>query len=212
MNAATNINTEIVYSVEFLMCASPSAEFRVSDYGTARAAHAAAKEYVRSCAEDGDTVRIEAFRGKANAKTQQFFYDGFASGFIQKTIELTEEADTARLLALIFDEEEPAQAEAEAEVQFGPFEYEGDGAHCSELTRAGKCVGQLVKECDTDDRRVVCYRVRSWSGEIDRYFNVSAHGTARAALKAARQFAQTHQGTAAVEKSDTATQSMSFYG
>lgn len=111
MNAATNINTEIVYSVEFLMCASPSAEFRVSDYGTARAAHAAAKEYVRSCAEDGDTVRIEAFRGKANAKTQQFFYDGFASGFIQKTIELTEEADTARLLALIFDEEEPAQAE-----------------------------------------------------------------------------------------------------
>lgn len=96
--------------------------------------------------------------------------------------------------------EEPAQAETvevegpakvEAEVEFGPFEYEGDGAHCSELTRAGECVGQLVKECDTDDRRVVCYRVRSWSGEIERYFNISAHGTARAALKAARQFAQT---------------------
>jgi hypothetical protein len=76
-------------------------------------------------------------------------------------------------------------------VEVGPFEYEGNGAHCSGLTRAGECVGQLVKECDTDDRRVVCYRVRSWLGEIDRYFNVSVHGTARAALKAARQFAQT---------------------
>lgn len=85
--------------------------------------------------------------------------------------------------------------EKTAQTRFGPFEYEGDGAHSSELTRAEECVGQLVKECGTGgygcDRRVVCYRVRSWSGEIDQTFNVSVHGTARAALKAARQFAQT---------------------
>ena len=102
-----------------------------------------------------------------------------------ETVEVDEPAQVEEVQV-----EQAAQVETVA-VEFGPFEYEGDGAHCSELTRAGECVGQLVKECDTDDRRVVCYRVRSWLGKIDRHFNVSAHGTARAALKAARQFAQT---------------------
>jgi hypothetical protein len=198
--AAQADDTEIVYSVDFLGFDLDGREFRVSEYGTARAAHAAAKEFARSRADYGDQVRFEAFHGNGNSKIQTIYFNGFASGYIEKTVELTEEAGTARLLALIFDEEEQAQAETaeaeepakvEAEVEFGPFEYEGDGAHSSELTRAGECVGEIVKECDTDDRRVDCYRVRSWLGEIDRAFNVSAHGTARAALKAARQFAQT---------------------
>lgn len=109
--------TEIVYSVDFLGFDLDGREFRVSEYGTARAAHAAAKEFARSRADYGDQVRFEAFHGNGNSKIQTIYFNGFASGYIEKTVQLTEEADTARLLALLgLDEEELAQVEtAEAE-------------------------------------------------------------------------------------------------
>ncbi len=175
--AAQADDTEIVYSVDFLGFDLDGREFRVSEYGTARAAHAAAKEFARSRADYGDQVRFEAFHGNGNSKIQTIYFNGFASGYIEKTVEMAEEAGTARLLALIFDEEEQAQAEtAEAEE---PAQAFAPGDAVIATYKGAQSRGVVVREYVCPDHRKGYPDERFYSSPEDPVYVVKVRGKDR---------------------------------